>query len=186
MTLSPFSLNLYFLSRRSKHFIASLCPFIPLLPHTLLFLCKFSFLTFSQVKAVGHPGVNCTACNGWWEKKRSQKQFPRISLQGPSAPLPNPVETSSEKEEPPLICQPFSEEEIRREKGSERGRAGGRYRRSHLTRSRSHPDGCYYSKTLNSCIHTGVECKPPLFEVGSTSKSKWYDCEHGCDCIHLL
>lgn len=76
MPLSPFPLSLYFLSRRSKHFIASLCPFIPLLPHTLLFLCKFSFLTFSQVKAVGHPGVNCTACNGWWEKKKAKSNFP--------------------------------------------------------------------------------------------------------------
>lgn len=126
----------------SSHLFAPSCPSSP---PTLLFLCKFSFLTFSRVKAMGHPGVNCTACNGWWEKK-SQKQFPHISLQGPSAPLPNPVETSSEKEEPPLICQPFSEEEIRREKGRESGRAGGRYRRSHFTRSRRHPDGCYYSR----------------------------------------
>lgn len=49
------------------------------LPHSsfFFFFCKFSFLTLCQVKGMGHPGVNCTARNGW--RKKSGKQFPHIS-----------------------------------------------------------------------------------------------------------
>ena len=37
--------------------------------------CKFSILTLCQVEGRGHPGVNCSACNGWKKQKAISTPF---------------------------------------------------------------------------------------------------------------
>lgn len=51
--------------------------FLPLFPPYLSrsSFCKFSILTLCQVEGRGHPGVNCSACNGWKKQKAISTPF---------------------------------------------------------------------------------------------------------------
>lgn len=63
-----------------------------------LFFCEFSILTLCQVEGRGHPGANCSACNGW--RKKSGKQFPhRFLARVPSPLLPGPCGDLEKKRE---------------------------------------------------------------------------------------
>lgn len=123
------TLNLYSIHFQS-FFLFSLSLQVSLTPS----FCKFSFLTLCQVEGRGHPGVNCSACNGWG---KAESNFHTHFFAGSIATVAKPCTDLERKEKPSLTCQPFSKEEIRREKGSERKRERC-YHGSHLTSSQSY------------------------------------------------